>query len=186
MREHAPKVQTLAKEPRMQTETHLLDDDGCVPNNPILPLVIYRDAFAETVRPEDVIVRFAGNGWGGAWINGIYDFHHYHARSHEVLANLGVTVTVQFGGASGPVIDFPAGAAVVIPAGGGHCRLSSGAGLVIVGAYPAGQEDWDLKRADNPQDYARAARETPNVALPACDPITGSRGPLQAYWNLRQ
>jgi len=167
----------------MKPEVYHLRDDGQVPNNAKLPLVLYRGAFDAGAIAQDVIAHFTDNGWSGAWVNGIFDYHHYHARSHEVLANLGANVSVQFGGAAGPVVDFAGGDAVVIPAGGGHCRLSTGAGLVIVGAYPAGQEDWDLKRADRPADYERALIEVPGVRLPACDPVKGPMGPLLVdYW----
>ena len=167
----------------MRSEFIQLHDDGKVPSNPALPLVIYHDALSADATTADAIELFGANNWGGAWINGIYDFHHYHARAHEVLANLGPTVTVQFGGAAGPIIDFQTGAIVVIPAGGGHCRLSSGSGLRIVGAYPSGQEDWDLKRADNPIDYATAITEIPNVPLPTSDPVQGASGPLMGAWH---
>lgn len=167
----------------MKTTTFLLEDDGRVPNNPSLPLVLYDDVFSPGTGTDTAIARFAENGWQGAWVNGIYDFHHYHARAHEVLANLGPTVTVQFGGDRGPVVDFPVGAVVVIPAGGGHCRVSQRGGLTIVGAYPVGQADWDLKRADSPDDYARAHSEIARVAMPDKDPVSGDDGPLLAHWR---
>ena len=31
---------------------------------------------------------FARNGWLGAWVDGIYSFHHFHSTRHEVLANI--------------------------------------------------------------------------------------------------
>lgn len=167
----------------MHTEIIQLHDDGKVPNNPALPLVLYHGAFPTGTRPDEAITQFAAHGWHGAWINGIYDFHHYHARSHEVIANLGPAVTVQFGGENGPTVEFQSGAVVVIPAGGGHCRLSNGGGLVIVGAYPTGQEDWDLKLADSASDYQLAKSEIPRVALPANDPVIGSSGPLLDHWS---
>lgn len=154
-------------------ETFMLSDDGQVPNNPHLPLVVYRKAFEPGSTAEAAIELFANNGWQGAWVNGIYDYHHYHARAHEVLANLGAAVMVQFGGRSGPIVEFEQGDVVVIPAGGGHCRLSSGSSLTIVGAYPAGQENWDLKRGDRPSDYPAAHAEIAAVALPVLDPVTG-------------
>lgn len=163
----------------MKIETYRLHDDGRVPNNADLPLVLYRQVFENGATADDAISRFAANGWGGAWVNGIFDYHHYHARSHEVLANMGSGVSVQFGGESGPVVDFDRGDVVVIPAGGGHCRLSAGTGLVIVGAYPAGQEDWDLKRADRPSDYERALIELPMVARPERDPVTGGKWSIE-------
>jgi uncharacterized protein YjlB len=56
-------------------------------------------------------------------------------------------------------------------------------GLAIVGAYPAGQEDWDLKRADNPNDYQVAKTEIARVKLPARDPVTGLWAPLGEIWG---
>ena len=159
----------------------MLSDDGCVPNHARYPLVVYHDVFqgAGTIQAMGT---FAANGWRGMWVNGIFPYHHYHACSHEVLANVGPPVSVQFGGEAGPVLTFEAGMAVVIPAGCGHCRVSSSAGLAIVGAYPAGQEDWDLKRADNPADYALALSQIPNVARPEQDPVLGVAGPLLDHW----
>lgn len=163
-----------------------LRDDGSVPNHPSYPLILYHGAFSEDgspTTPDRVIRQFAENRWRGAWINGIFPFHHYHARSHEVLANLGPPVDVQFGGASGPVVTFMTGSAVAIPAGCGHCRLSDTAGLLIVGAYPRGQEDWDLKRADNAADYAVAKSEIARVAEPEADPVLGNGGGIVIHWR---
>ena len=167
----------------MQVETFMLQDDGWVPNNPELALVLYRTVIPRETVTEDVIEMFARNGWRGAWVNGIFSYHHYHARSHEVLANVGTAVEVQFGGEKGPVVSFRPGDIVVIPAGGAHCRLSGSGRLTIVGAYPAGQEDWDLKRADNPNDYQVAKTEIARVKLPARDPVTGSWAPLGEIWG---
>ena len=165
-------------------EAFLLSDDGQVPNNPRLPLVLYRQVFERDISAEVAIDCFAQNGWQGAWINGIFDYHHYHARSHEVLANVGPAVTVQFGGKDGPEVVFERGDVVVIPAGCGHCRRSSGAGLTIVGAYPAGQESWDLKRADRPSDYAASHAQIDAAALPVTDPVTGDLEPLLSkFWR---
>lgn len=170
----------------MQVDRLELEDDGRVPNNPALPLLIYARAFLRDdapLAPGDVIEIFASNGWSGAWVNGIYPFHHYHACSHEVLANLGDAVEVQFGGEAGPVVTFEPGAAVVIPAGGGHCRVSNTGELLIVGAYPEGQESWDLKRADNPADYAVAKDQIALVPRPGRDPVTGTESPLLDHWS---
>jgi len=169
----------------MDVEAIELKDDGRVPNNPDLALIHYRGALAPEMGTADVIRLFGDNRWRGAWVNGIFPYHHYHSRSHEVLANVGAAVTVQFGGDKGPVVLFEAGDVVVIPAGGGHCRVSDAGGLVVVGAYPEGQEDWDLSRADNPVDYVRAHEEIGRVKLPALDPVTGQRGPLLDMWRVR-
>ena len=51
----------------MQVETFMLHDDGRVPNNSELALVLYRDAIAPDAATSDVIRLFARNGWRGAW-----------------------------------------------------------------------------------------------------------------------
>src|SRR5690606_32731284 len=151
-----------------RTETYLIRDDGTIPNNERLPLVVYRSAI--TAAPgqeaeERFKTLFAENSWGGTWVDGIYPFHHYHARSHEVLGIAAGRAEAQFGGASGPILTLEAGDAVVIPAGVGHCRRSATSDLIVVGAYPRGQEDWDLKRATE-AERSQALDEIPKVPLP--------------------
>ena len=169
----------------LRIETYLIADDGTIPNNERLPLVVYRSAIAATSREEaerEFKRLFAKHGWSGTWVNGIYDFHHYHARSHEILGIVAGAADVQFGGPSGPVMAVRAGDAVAIPAGVGHCRLDDSPGLVVVGAYPRGQEDWDLKRA-TAADRTQALKEIPLVALPPQDPITGILGGVVDFWR---
>lgn len=154
----------------------LLADDGLVPNNALLPLRIYRTAFPTTIDTARLIARLAKNGWVGAWINGIYPFHHYHARAHEVLVIASGHAQVQFGGAAGPVLELAKGDGVLIPAGVGHCRRDASSDLVVVGAYPQGQEDYDLKRATAPNRMIALA-EIGQVAKPEHDPILGGDTP---------
>jgi uncharacterized protein YjlB len=168
---------------RSATEEMWLADDGLVPNNAALSLRLYRGALAEAAanpgsrRAEAAIIEhFARNGWGGAWIDGVYPFHHYHARSHEVLGLARGRVDVQFGGLHGPIVRLEAGDAVLIPAGVGHCCKQASPDLSVVGAYPAGQEDWDMKRA-TPAARAIALGEIPFVELPLHDPVFGGDPP---------
>lgn len=163
-------------------EQFLLKECGLVPNNPRMPLIVYRSAFgaASSDRAEaGIAAQFARNGWGNSWVNGIYDFHHYHATAHEVLGIALGWAEVQFGGAGGPTVRVEAGDAVMIPAGVGHCRKRASADLIVVGAYPGGA-DYDLKR-ETPSDFAAAMEEIPRVALPASDPILGRGGPATRF-----
>jgi uncharacterized protein YjlB len=162
----------------VNVEQLLLADDGLVPNNAALALLVYRRAVVAVGLDTEaaIIAGLAANGWGGAWVDGIYPFHHYHARSHEVLVFARGDADVQLGGPSGPVLRLAAGDAVLIPAGVGHRRIAASADLSVVGAYPAGQEDWDLKRA-TAADRALALTEIPRVARPPCDPIRGGGPP---------
>ncbi len=160
-----------------QIETVWLADDGLVPNNLRHPLIVYRRAFDVTgADPERTIEHhFAGNDWSNAWVNGIYTFHHYHATAHEVLGLARGSATVQFGGPAGPKLTISAGDAVLVPAGVGHCRISSSANLSVVGAYPGGA-DWDLCRATS-EARAAALIEIGRVPPMTSDPIQGSGGP---------
>jgi uncharacterized protein YjlB len=164
-------------------EAYVLADDGLIPNNAKLPLVLYRQALAlEDLRsePERAFeALFGSNGWRSAWVDGIYDFHHYHSTAHEVLGMAKGFARVQFGGPQSFVADLTAGDVVVIPAGVGHC-LIEGEDLVVVGAYPEGQ-DWDLCRASAP-DRAKALENIPWVPLPKLDPVFGPAGPVLALW----
>jgi uncharacterized protein YjlB len=168
---------------RREVEAHLLVDDGLIPNNGNLPLILYRHALAldgVSSKPERAFeALFRSNGWRGAWVNGIYAFHHYHSTAHEVLGIAAGSVKVQLGGPRGLVVDLAAGDAVAIPAGVGHC-LITGDDLVVVGAYPEGQ-DWDLCRATE-SDRLKALENIPWVPLPELDPVFGPDGPVLARW----
>lgn len=163
-------------------QTWLLTDDGLVPNNAKLPLVVTQSVLATPPGdPEAALLQlFERNGWSNGWVNGIYSYHHYHATSHEVLGVARGTAKVQFGGADGPILDVTPYQVVIIPAGVGHCRLSSSGGLSVVGAYPGGC-DWDLKRA-TPEARLKALGEIERVPLPKSCPVGGASGPLVEHW----
>ena len=164
-------------------EAYVLGDDGLIPNNAKLPLVLYRQALAleglrsEPERAFETLFRL--NGWRGAWVDGIYDFHHYHSTAHEVLGIAEGFARVQFGGPEGLVVDLTDGDVVLIPAGVGHC-LIEGEDLIVVGAYPEGQ-DWDLCRA-SASDRIKALENIPWVPLTKLDPVFGPAGPVLALW----
>lgn len=186
------KQETLAEpspapEPRRLSysgiEGHVLSDDGVIPNNRKLPLVLYRQALSlgrlESAPERGFEALFTSNGWRGVWVDGIYDFDHYHSTAHEVLGIAKGWAKVRFGGMHGIVAELESGDAVAIPAGVAHC-LVQGEDLVVVGAYPEGQE-WDLCRASK-ADRAKALENIPWVSLPRLDPVFGPSGPLLTLW----
>jgi uncharacterized protein YjlB len=112
---------------RRKTTKLKFKDDGLIPNNPKLPLIYYRSAvrLAGAADPAAVFEElFAANGWKGAWRNGIYDFVHYHPRTHEVLGIASGRAHVRFGGESGKSIHLCRGDVVVyqLVRGMRHCR----------------------------------------------------------------
>lgn len=163
-------------------EEHFFADDGRVPNNPSLPLIVYRGALETGPRcAADCETLFAHNGWGGAWRNGIYAHHHYHSTAHEVLGIAAGSVRVRLGGEDGTTVELHAGDVVVIPAGVAHKNEGASPDLVVVGAYPGGKSPDMCSPAA--QQRERALQNVREVPLPASDPVYGKPGPLTERWS---
>jgi uncharacterized protein YjlB len=160
-------------------------DDGQTPNNPSLPLIHYRSPIrlAEDYDPAAVFeVLFASNGWKESWRDGVYDFLHFHTRTHEVLGIARGEARVQFGGKNGRTLHVKAGDVVVLPAGTGHRRRSASRDLLVVGAYPengGGYDEPTPRKVDHDEALALIAK----VKRPAADPVYGRRGPLRELWR---
>jgi uncharacterized protein YjlB len=157
-----------------------LADDGTFPNNPELPLLVYRGAFLGA-EPAAIEATFDANQWPPAWRYGVFDFHHYHSTAHEVLGCFAGRAEIQFGGPQGPVLEAGAGDVVVLPAGTAHKSVAARGGFRCVGAYPAGQ-DFDMNRGA-PDERPAGDRHIAAVPLPAADPVYGPDGPLLRYWS---
>lgn len=163
--------------------THLFKDDGLIPNHPRWPLVIYKNVIRLPASLDAAAVfedLFEGNGWGDTWRNGIYDWVHYHSRTHEVLGIARGSARVQFGGPKGRTFNLKAGDVAILPAGTGHqCHKASG-DLLVVGAYPAtGSYDECTSMADR----KKALISIPKTARPRTDPVYGKSGPLLRAWR---
>lgn len=159
------------------------DDDGSIPNNPTLPLLVYPQALAGSdLNPSRCKELLSANGWGGAWVDGVFPYHHYHSTSHEVLCVVGGSASIAFGGPQGETIEVSAGDVVVIPAGVGHCNKGSDGEFSVVGAYPRGQENYDLRTGEE-GERPEVLENISNVALPESDPLFGEGGPLLRSWS---
>jgi uncharacterized protein YjlB len=169
--------------PRAVTiEEELFVDDGTVPNNPWLPLIVYRGALQTGARAaEACIALFERNGWGGVWRYGIYAHHHYHSTAHEVLGVASGSVRVRLGGDGVKTVVLRAGDVVVVPAGVAHKSEGASPDLVVVGAYPPGRGP-DMRTPDA-SDHERAVARVAAVLLPRCDPVYGMHGPLLDRWR---
>jgi uncharacterized protein YjlB len=164
--------------------THMFAYDGRIPNNPSLPLILYRGGIdlAGSPDPEKLIDKtFAANGWGDIWRNGIYPYAHYHSMIHEALGIARGRAKVRFGGEHGEEIDIAPGDVVILPAGTGHQCLSHTRDLVVIGAYPPGGT-YNLCRATK-AEHAKVLAPVRKVPLPATDPVFGPKGPLVALWR---
>jgi len=138
-------------------EDYFFADDGVVPNNPRLPLIVYRGALeTDGDAAARCVALFDRNGWTGAWKNGVYAHHHYHSSAHEVLGVAAGWVRVRLGGEGGQTVELRAGDVVVIPAGVAH-----------------------KNDGVSPDLLPRIAA----VPLPADDPVHGNSGPLIERWR---
>ena len=166
-----------------QVTVHALEDDGVIPNNKALPLLIYQAALKLPEKDPATIFEavFAANRWGNSWRNGIFPFHHYHSTAHEVLGIATGEAEVQFGGKNGVVRTVRPGDVVAIPAGVGHKNLGFSRDLCVVGAYPPGK-GWDLCYG-KPEERPQVLEDIARVALPLLDPVYGEDGPLMAHWR---
>ena len=151
----------------MELETWHAPPGDVIPNHPRFPVLIYRGVKIDDAQAAREL--FASHGWGGSWVDGIFDFHHFHSTSHETLAVVAVTATVELGGPPGRSFEISAGDVLVLPAGTGHRRATARNGFTVVGAYPKGQEDYDLLR----EAGAAAVKRIEALPAPPEDPVGG-------------
>lgn len=165
---------------------HLLPDDGQLPNNALLPLLVYKNVLhlPEEEAGEIVEEIFEVNGWANAWKDGIYDYHHYHSTAHEVLGIIKGSALVQFGGPMGVSISLEPGDVVIIPAGVAHKNTTGDKDFMCVGAYPVGQQ-YDIKTVKK-GERPETDKNIKKVSLPETDPIYGMNGPLIKNWSSEQ
>jgi uncharacterized protein YjlB len=163
----------IATMPGMKLELWHAPPGDKIPNHPRFPVVIYREVAGILDGPAAARALFAEHGWGGSWVNGIIPFHHFHSTSHEALAVVAGSATVELGGPQGEAFDVSAGDVLVLPAGTGHRRASARDAFTVVGAYPAGQEDYDLLRGEDPAEVETARARIAALPAPPDDPIGG-------------
>ena len=166
-------------------EKHFFADAGDIPNNPRLPLLIFKAAIqgsgeALAAAFEDL---YARNDWRAAWRYGVYPFPHYHSTAHEVLGVYRGDAMIRLGHTVGISAHVEAGDVIVIPAGVGHQNLGASPDFHVVGGYPAGQQP-DLLRG-NPGERPAADDRIVAVPLPGKDPIRGASGPLAGLWKIQ-
>jgi uncharacterized protein YjlB len=157
----------------MRLETWHAPPGDRIPNNPRFPVVIYHGIDAAAAGAGSARRLFAEHRWGGSWVDGVFDFHHFHSTSHEALAVVAGEATLELGGPQGESFHVAAGDVLVLPAGTGHRRASARAGFTVVGAYPAGQEDYDLLRGDDPAEVEGARQRIAALGPPPEDPVGG-------------
>lgn len=163
----------------MQVERHTLERNGGFPNSELPVLICHGVPEAHDAAACEQL--FAGNGWLGAWRDGIFSFHHFHSTAHEVLGIVAGAAAVILGGPGGRRFEVGRGDVLVLPAGTGHFNDGSTGDLLVIGAYPDGMQ-WDLRRGD-PDEFDEALANIEAVPLPRTDPVAGEDGALVEAWG---
>lgn len=113
---------------------------------------------------------FGSHGWRGSWRDGVYDYAHYHSRTHEVLGVARGSGRVRFGSDSGRALNLKAGDVAILPAGTGHQCLKASNDFLVVGAYP---ESGAYDECKSREDGEKALPAINRVDRPARTPCTG-------------
>lgn len=158
-------------------------DDGTIPNSP-LPLLLYQNVLEEKgeLAARWLEEKFNSNHWANSWRWGIYDFHHYHSNTHEVLGVYSGQALLLLGGEKGEKVSVGPGDVIVIPAGIGHKCLHHDASFAVVGAYPKGNSP-DLLKGEK-GERPKADQNIAQVPLPKADPLLGKNGGLRTIWGM--
>lgn len=159
-------------------KTLFFTDDGTIPNHPSWPVLLYVGKLKE---PQDALDVFEQNGWTNGWKNGVFDYHHYHSNTHEVLGVMSGEAVLLLGGEDGVSVTVSKGDVIVLPAGTGHKCIGCSTDFKVAGAYPNGM-DHNLKKGE-PDDRPAVLDDIMLVPLPDKDPLFGSDGPLLELWK---
>lgn len=160
----------------MQPETLMFAPEGQTFGHPDYPALLYRGVLTGSAEDSEALVD--RNGWPAQWRGGIFTYHHYHSTAHEALGVISGRARVVLGGPEGQEVSIRAGDLAVLPAGTGHCLLEESDDFEIFGAYPAGQQNWDICRKSPDAETLQRIRAVP---LPESDPLTG--GSMSELWS---
>jgi len=161
-----------------------LHDDGNTPNSKY-PVIIYQHIFrgkqSDKEKADRLEACFAKNNWLNAFRWKVYDYHHYHTNTHEVLGVYAGEALLKLGGEQGKEITVTPGDVIVLPAGTGHISLRHSSDFEVVGAYPNGTEPDLISLNDKRPDGVR--QKVDSIAIPPLDPLYGTSPAFETYWK---
>lgn len=166
----------------MEVIQKLILPQGNFPGNSRYPLLIYKRAISTLKKsPSDIQDQLQQNNWRNPWIDSIYDYHHFHSNTHEVLVIVSGECQVQFGGEEGSTWSVTSDDVILIPAGVAHKSVAMDEHFRCIGAYPL-DIGYDLF-CGKAEEYSMVVENIQKVGLPEKDPIFGEHGVLFKYWQ---
>lgn len=163
-------------------EEILLKDDGTFPNSR-LPVLLYQGVLEIPLLFPSAHVKklFEQHKWSNSWDAGIFEYHHYHSITHEVLGIYKGQTKLLLGGPQGREVFVQKGDVLVIPAGVAHKNLGAENAVGVIGAYPGGR-DYDMNYG-KPGERSEADDRIRKVPVPANDPVYGRDQGLFKIWK---
>lgn len=160
---------------------YYLKDDGVFPNSS-LPLLHYVGVVRLSPHsPRILEAIFRHHDWTNSWRNGIYNYHHYHSTSHEVIGIYAGSCEAVFGGDGGVQLHLAMGDVLIIPAGVAHKCVRASEDFGCVGAYPEGR-DFDINTG-KPGERPATDERIRKLPLPKLDPLYGKEGYVVRKWQ---
>lgn len=167
-----------------QAEHFILKENEFFPNSH-LPVLIYRAAVQSDEGSTSLSKKFEAifkeNNWRNNWEDSIFDYHHYHSNTHEVLGISEGSVEVQLGGPGLDTHQLHAGDVLIIPAGVAHKRMHASKNFSCVGGYPDGK-DYDMNYGKE-DEFEKAIQRIAEVSIPRRDPVYGKKGKIFLLWK---
>ena len=144
--------------------------DDSIPNNSV-PVILH---ITESSLSGDDLAdlfksTFAKNGWTNSWRWGMYDYHHFHSNTFEVLAVYKGDAKIQLGGETGQILTIKTGDVLILPPGTGHKCIAHSKDFKLIGAYPNGIEP-DLYRSSS-NNIAIILKNIEQVKMYEKDPL---------------
>jgi uncharacterized protein YjlB len=158
---------------------YFLKDDLLFPNSPY-PALHYKRVLNLT-DVKSITNLFKEHNWTNNWEAGIFEYHHYHSNTHEVMAVADGSTELQLGGDDGKILFIEKGDVVVIPAGVAHKNLGEENQVVCVGGYPDGK-DYDMNYG-KPGERPKTDQNIARVPIPLTDPVYGKAKGLVQIWT---
>src|SRR4051812_50169718 len=120
----------------MKLETWSAPPGEQIPNHPSFPVLVYRGVPRVREGADACRALFAEHGWRGAWVDGVFDYHHFHSTSHEVLGVIGGGAARGHRGPQGGGIEGGGGGAGGPPPRARHPRAAGRGGVAVGGGGP--------------------------------------------------